>query len=142
MDAARLVSRGTMTERGQCVARWAVARWVSAVLTALACIAAVGPAEAGIVLLDNPPGYTNSSPANPFTSPPITPFSVSSGADVLVFEVFFRDPTTNLAVAPSTTVTWGTQTLTLAANAVSALPTLKREEAIYYLYDPTPARRA
>ncbi len=72
-----------------------------------------------------------SNGANP-TNFSISSFTVSSGADVLVVEVGTRGVN-----GSADTITFGNQTLTLAAQLPSTNTTF-HDSAIYYLYNPTP----
>ena len=87
-------------------------------------------AQAAITIVDS--AITPiSNGANP-TSFSIASFTVSSDADVLVVEVGTRGVN-----GSADTITFGSQTLTLATQFPSA-QTVFRDSAIYYLYNPTP----
>jgi hypothetical protein len=89
-------------------------------------------ANAAIGVLDGPVGVTN-SPSNLNTTNLSMPFTVSSGASVLVVTLLDKMSTAG-GVAP-TTLSWNGQTLTRLVNTVDSASTY-REASIYYLFNP------
>ena len=132
LRAASVRTISGVVPSGRCASGCARPGWKVAALAALVWLAA-GPASA-IIIQDSPTTVFSSTASSTLSSN----FTVTSGASVLVFEAGFVDSTT--AAAAPATITFGTQTMTLAGDQKSTLGTGGgyREEALYYLYNPDP----